>query len=32
MAVYHPIDMAIGVTMEALYNMHEREEFIQKRL
>ena len=28
MAVYHQIDMAIGVTMEAVYNMQEREEFI----
>ena len=26
MAVYHQIDMAIGVTMEAVYNMQEREE------
>ena len=26
MAVYQQIDMAIGVTMEAVYNMQEREE------
>jgi hypothetical protein len=26
--LYHQIDMAIGVTMEAAFNMQEREEFI----
>ena len=28
MAVYQQIDMDIGVTMEAVYNMQEMEEFI----
>jgi hypothetical protein len=32
MAVYHQIDMTIGVTMEAVYNMQGREKLISRRL